>query len=437
MAAPPILTDTEVIDRARAAKAAEQAAACEQLEMALAWALLHPCPVDEEPAQWGEMLLHEEGITSLAGPGAPWVAEFAPDDFGAALQLTRDQAKTLIGDALELAFRLPRLWDLLREGHVPAWRARHVAQRTIDLSLEAALFADRLIAATPDRINQVNVARLVQEARLFFDPDRAVDDEAKALAKRGVWLRRDTSPASSDIHMTLDAADAELLEATITRIAADLADLGDSDDLDIRRARAAGILADPHYALDLMSGREEAVPTRTARNGDVTLFVHLGLAEISALSGQVGATVVERVGAVTTQLLREWLARYTEAGARVLVRPVVDLSAEWAVDRHDPPEAMREAVLLRDSQCVFPSCRRDSRFCDLDHIVEYVDADDGGPPGQTHPGNLAPLCRTHHRVKTHSPWFYKRLDDGSYVWTSPTGHQHTVVPLSRRPAHCA
>ena len=36
--------------------------------------------------------------------------------------------------------------------------------------------------------------------------------------------------------------------------------LGDTDPLDIRRARAVGILADPQYALDLMSGRESAHP---------------------------------------------------------------------------------------------------------------------------------------------------------------------------------
>ena len=92
---------------------------------------------------------------------------------------------------------------------------------------------------------------------------------------------------------------------------------------------------------------------------------------------------------------------------------------------------MRETVVLRDAHCVFPGCRRDSRACDLDHITEYVPLEDGGPPRQTHPANLAPLCRTHHRVKTHSAWYYKRLDDGTYAWTAPTGHQYTVTPTPR------
>ena len=108
------LTPTEVIDRVRAARRAEQQAAVEQLELALEWARLHPCPVDETPAHWGEADLHGEGLVPLAGPGAPWVAEFAPADLAAALGISHDAARQLIADALELAHRLPRLWDLVQ-----------------------------------------------------------------------------------------------------------------------------------------------------------------------------------------------------------------------------------------------------------------------------------------------------------------------------------
>ena len=179
----------EVIERARQARQTEHRAAADQLAMALVWARLHPCPVDEVPAHWGEVDLHGESVCPLAGVGAPWVAEFAPADLGAALGITVEAAKQLLGDALELAHRLPRLWALVQDLTVPAWRARLIARETRDLSLEAARFADRLIAATPAKIGSVQAARLVQEARLFFDPDRAVADEEEALAKRGVWLR--------------------------------------------------------------------------------------------------------------------------------------------------------------------------------------------------------------------------------------------------------
>ena len=77
---------------------------------------------------------------------------------------------------------------------------------------------------------------------------------------------------------------------------------------------------------------------------------------------------------------------------------------------------MRDLVILRDPTCVFPHCQRDSRGCDLDHIDPY---DDTGPPGQTRPANLAPLCRRHHRAKTTGRWQYRRLPDGTYDWTGP------------------
>ncbi|MCD6639387.1 MAG: HNH endonuclease, partial [Nocardioides sp.] len=48
-----------------------------------------------------------------------------------------------------------------------------------------------------------------------------------------------------------------------------------------------------------------------------------------------------------------------------------------------------------------------------------VDPDDGGPPGQTTPANLAPLCRRHHRAKTSGTWSYERLEPGTYLWTGP------------------
>ena len=329
-------------------------AAVEELEMALEWARLHPCPANETPAHWGEADLHDEGLVPLAGPGAPWVAEFAPVDLAAALGITQDAGRQLIADALELAHRLPRLWKRVMAGVVPVWRARLIARETTDLSQKAALFADQLIAATPRRIGQVKAAQLVHEARLYFDPDRAIAEEEEALTKRGVWLRHNSAPATTDITMTLDTPDALLFDQTLTRIASDLKDLGDTEDLEVRRARAVGILADPQFALDLLSGRDTAAPTRRA--GATNLYVHLTPADLAAdLTGGTGATSIEQLGAITTQLLTDWLTRFAAAGTKITLRPVLDLNADHAVDQHDPPDAMRETVMLRDATASSPA----------------------------------------------------------------------------------
>ncbi|MGH3509482.1 MAG: HNH endonuclease signature motif containing protein [Nocardioidaceae bacterium] len=128
---------------------------------------------------------------------------------------------------------------------------------------------------------------------------------------------------------------------------------------------------------------------------------------------------------MSTELLSSWLA-----DATVVVRPVLDLARGDARDAHDPPAWMSELVRLRDRHCVFPGCRRASAHCDLDHIVPYAP---DGPPGQTRPDNLAPLCRGHHRAKTHGQWRYRRRGDGSYRWDSPTGRFFEVLPAPRRP----
>jgi len=52
---------------------------------------------------------------------------------------------------------------------------------------------------------------------------------------------------------------------------------------------------------------------------------------------------------------------------------------------------------------------------DHDHIREYAR---GGP---TCTENIAPLCRQHHRLKTHARWTYTPIEPGTYLWTSPHG----------------
>ena len=435
MATATTLTPTEVIDRVRAAREAQQQAAVEELELALEWARLHPCPANETPAHWGEADLHDEGLVPLAGPGAPWVAEFAPVDLAAALGITHDAGRQLIADALELAYRLPRLWKRVLAGEVPVWRARLIARETTDLSVEAALFADRLIAATPRRIGQVQAARLVQEARLYFDPDRALADEEEALTKRGVWLRHGSAPATTDVTMTLDTPDALLFDQTVTRIAGDLNELGDTEDLEVRRARAVGILADPQYALDLLSGPRQPQHPASARAVRTNLYVHLTPADLDATWMRAPVPPRSRSSAPPPPSCSPTGSPGSQQPAPRSPSAPSSTSTPtgpWTSTTHPTRCARPWSCATR--HCVFPGCRRDSRACDLDHITEYLPMEDGGPPGQTRPGNLAPLCRTHHRVKTHTAWHYKRLDDGSYVWTAPTGHQYRVTPASRRTA---
>ena len=64
-----------------------------------------------------------------------------------------------------------------------------------------------------------------------------------------------------------------------------------------------------------------------------------------------------------------------------------------------------------------------SRRKDLDHTVPYLSPDRGGPPGQTRIGNLGPLSRYGHRVKTHGRgWRHHQPVPGVFLWRTPHGY---------------
>ena len=55
----------------------------------------------------------------------------------------------------------------------------------------------------------------------------------------------------------------------------------------------------------------------------------------------------------------------------------------------------------------------------------HIPSSRGGP---TCPCNLAPLCRRHHRIKTHGGWTYTTIEPGIYLWTSKHGYQYLRDP---------
>lgn len=358
-----------------------------------------------------------EAEFALAGPGAPTVAEYAIAVLSASLSMTDFAARKLLGDALEIKHRLPKLWGLVQDLRVPAWKVRGICDHTQTLSLDAVAWIDDELAANPDRVNLCRIEKLADRAEAFFDPVAHREAEVRAAEHRGVYPhrpgQRNTQPIASTtrIEMVLDTPDADALEATIKAVANALAEQGDPSDLQVRRARAVGLLAQPEQVLNLLEG---AGHSRTPEV-TTTLMIHL-------LPNQ-SIGIEEQLGPITAELTRTW----TQPGSKVTIRPILHLSQDPAVDQHDPPESLREQVLQRNAQCVFPGCNRDSRRCDLDHVIAYVP----GLPAQTSPSNLAPLCRYHHRVKTHGDWHYQLHPDGSVTWTSPDQTQFHKPGISR------
>jgi hypothetical protein len=414
----------------KASRELENAEAARQLKLAAAWADLHPPESIHDAASFTVPgCEHEEPI---AGEGAPLVAEFCVAELGTTLGITTTAAKKLIGQALELRHRLPRLWAQVHAAKVPAWRARAVADVTIHsspaLTREAAGFVDAQVAAVAGRIGQAQLDRLVAETIKRYDlatadPTKDPEDGYLAVDPRHVTVNKDDVHYAGTLHLEadLDLADALDLDRAVAHHAATQKALGSELSLDARRAKALGDLARTQTALDLAfqgGGVEEDLPA--AR--EVVIHAHFD-ASMSGEQTVFGPTGRMENGQrlVLLDQVRAWCA---DSRTQVTIKPVIDLNVQLTAQGYDIPDRIREQVQLRDRTCVFPRCTRPARGCDIDHVAAYdhdADAEGRPQPGPTQTDNLACLCRFHHRLKTHSAWRYETPAPGVFEWTSPHG----------------
>ena len=78
------------------------------------------------------------------------------------------------------------------------------------------------------------------------------------------------------------------------------------------------------------------------------------------------------------------------------------------------PTGIRRAVALRDGGCVFPGCDRPARWCEIHHIIFWVD---GGPTSLI---NGACLCSHHHALIHQGDWQIRMAKDGHPEIIPPT-----------------
>ena len=378
MAATPAPEQADSPAAVLAAAQAEQATAYRAevriLELALDWAVMHePDPTDD---------LGFESAVLIAGEGTPEVGEFCAHELAVALHISTDSGSSLIAEALELAYRLPRVWARVKAGDLPPWRARRIADRTICLPPEGADYVDRHVAPFAHRMGIGQVDRLVEEALVRFDPEKAEARRLAAADNRHVTLYTDQTDFDGTAHLDadLDLADALDLDAALSERAARLADLGCEDSLDVRRAHALGELA------------RRTDPTLPLPGREVVLNVHVSDHAITSGDDTHLARVENTRSFVSVDQVRTWCGT---PGTTITVRPVLDLNEHLSGAAYETPARLVELSALVDETCVFPWCTRPARRTDCDHVIPHAAG------GTTCSCNIARLCRRHHRLKTH------------------------------------
>lgn len=433
------LSATELLGAARQHNAMVQRGEADLLAVAYQWAIAHPADEDG----WNAASFHHVlGDEPISGDATPLVAEFCIAELGAALGVSTDAAKKLIGHAVEMVHRLPRVWRRVQTGQVPVWRARQVADATIHcdpaLSPEAMAWVDAQVAPFLEKIGKAQMDRIVAQAIEIYG---LATEEPKDEDHDGRFVHVHTPigpfAGTTRIEAEVSNADGHDLAQAISSGAAAIKAGGSTASLDVRRSMALGDMARHQTALDLAGADadsaaehdtdsevdEETVQRTKARRVDLHLhFTAEAQPDDTTGISPIGFLENGQKLALLSQV-RTWInASHTE----VRILPVIDLNEQVSTSRYEPTARLRRQVTLRDKTCVFPWCTRPARSCDLDH-VEPFDHDthgEGRPqPGPTATDNLAVLCRSHHRLKTHTGWRLTSPASGVFEWSSPHGQR--------------
>ena len=155
-------TPADVLAAARVNQREAEAAEVRVLEAAVHWCAMHPAESVTECPSWASMRGFGDQPTGLAGPGAPLVTEFAVIELAAALGKPVDAGRAYLAEALELRYRLPKVWAKVTGHDLPAWKARSIARRTLRLPAKGADFVDRHVAPVAGTVGPAALERLVE-----------------------------------------------------------------------------------------------------------------------------------------------------------------------------------------------------------------------------------------------------------------------------------
>ncbi|HJU97440.1 MAG TPA: DUF222 domain-containing protein [Jiangellaceae bacterium] len=366
-------------------------------------------------------------------PG-PSVSEFAADEIAARLAVSRRAADLKLSLAIDLAERLPATAAALREGRIDVSKAKAIIEHTgrIDDVESRRRVEDRVLARAGTQ-TAPELRRSLLRAVHAVDPHAVRRRRAKAQAERGVQLQP-LPDAMAEITAVLPAEDAMTVFTALDAIA-QCADPADPRPVDARRADALTDLCRNVLAVGYapaMSGCHDGDDgahrggegsrasadrrsRRRRRRSGPQIQVTVAATTLLGVDDRPG--VLAGYGPIPAEVARQIAADPHASWRRILTDPASGVLLDYGTTVYRPPPALARHVRARDQVCAFPGCRQPAARCDLDHCTPY-------PHGPTCAANLGPLCRHHHRAKTDGGWRWQRHDDGTIVWTAPTGHQY-------------
>ena len=381
-------------------------------------------------------------------------SEFAPDEVGLALRLSRTTASNRLAMAETLVHDLPRTHAVWQAGLIDTPKARAITETSCLLTgPQWEILEARVLPRAPEQ-TLAQLRRALLRAVLVIDPDGAERRFRERRTDRRVVVSPDGEGMSS-LWALLSAPDATASYERLGQLARGLG-AGDPRGMDARRAdllvelltgrccAATGCATDCDGDCDVSrrpvaggsgNSTDDTDPEPDAGSGPdgarlpagpgkPLVQVTVPITMLMGLDEQPGELAGH--GPIPASLAREIAAGGT--WRRLLTDPHSGVLLDHGRTTYTPPAGLADFVRARDVVCRFCTCGQPAARADLDHTVAYAN---GGP---TSDRNLYAGSRHHHLGKTHAPgWHVDQHDDGRITWTTPTGHGYTSHPHDYRP----
>lgn len=354
----------------------------------------------------------QQVLASLDGRALDWsgkkVVDYTREQVGAALRLSPGTAERRLSIARTLVDRVPATLKLLQRGQITYLHAMKLAEAIAPFDDQTVTRIEQRVLTRAPQQTLSQFGTSLRRAVIAVDPRRAEQRHEDAIAQRRVVFTPQDD-GITELWALLPADGAALIEAVLNSLGTGQSDPRSADQ---RRADAlvdvfARVLGDPSLP--------EAHGQRPAINVTVSLGTLLGCDNQPADMDGYGPITADMARRIAADQSGTWRRLVTDDTGQVL---------DYGRRTYRPPANLTDHVIARDKTCTFPGCRRTARLCDLDHREAWRDG------GATNSANIAVLCTRHHNVKHDAGWTVTRLQDGTSVWTSPTGHRY-LVPVPR------
>jgi hypothetical protein len=310
---------------------------------------------------------------------SPVIEDFAPEEIGAALTLTRRMSNDELGVAFDLDSRLPQVARAMRSGDLDARKARILSRDTAHLDSQTANEVVDVILPEAPSLTTGQIRARLRKLCIEADPADAMSRYERSLTERKVVAEENAEGTAAFIISQASPQDVLAARDHVNRLAKRLK--SDDDPRNIDQIRA-------DHALALL--QDELSGSGKGHGGTVTMTASIStLAELDQMPGDLGG-----YGPVIAEVARK-VARQQEDGEWTAV-VTDDETGEplhvVSVRRRPTAQQLRKIRALMPT-CSWPGCRMPATDSDIDHI------DDRAAGGPTTVRNQAPLCRRHHMAK--------------------------------------